>query len=60
MASKNPSRLSIRYLVDRPDKGTKLGPEHVAGRVQKKALEKWIGPGQQEKRVMVVVCGPEG
>ena len=54
------SRFSIRYLVDRPDKGAKSSSELVTGRVQKKTLEKWIGPGRQEKRMLVVVCGPDG
>ncbi|KAI5476382.1 phenylalanyl-tRNA synthetase alpha chain [Pseudohyphozyma bogoriensis] len=60
-AAKDPAKVTIQYLVDNLDPGTKKNPipGMVVGRVQLKLLKQWIGMGGATPRRLVVVCGPE-
>ncbi|GAA5918414.1 hypothetical protein JCM1841_003951 [Sporobolomyces salmonicolor] len=63
-AAQDPSKVSIKYLVDGLDPGTgksSLPRDSVLGMLDRKKLQEWIGKGgDKSKRRMVVVCGPEG
>ncbi|GAA5895802.1 hypothetical protein JCM5296_006671 [Sporobolomyces johnsonii] len=64
-AAQDPSKVSIKYLVDRLDPGTgksSLPKDSVLGIMDRKKLQDWIGKGgdTSTRRRMVVVCGPEG
>ncbi|GAA5981392.1 hypothetical protein JCM10908_004092 [Rhodotorula pacifica] len=61
--AQDPAHVSLHYLVDRPDAGSskkQVPPDLSVGFIERPKLEKAIGAKDQEKRRVVVVCGPEG
>ncbi|GAA5867904.1 hypothetical protein JCM3774_004716 [Rhodotorula dairenensis] len=62
LAAQDPAHVSLHYLVDRPEPGTltKPPPDMTVGLIDRSKLETAIGPKQDEKRRVVLVCGPEG
>lgn len=59
LVAQDPSKVSVRYLVDEPEQGEKLPSGLILGRSQTKTLNEWVGKGGNARRV-VVVCGPDG
>lgn len=64
LQARDSDHVAVHYLVDRPEAGTskkKQVPTDMAvGLLDRSKLESAIGQKQQDKRRVVVVCGPEG
>ncbi|GAA5955359.1 hypothetical protein JCM8115_001925 [Rhodotorula mucilaginosa] len=63
LKARDSDHVAVHYLVDRPEAGTskkQLPTDMAVGLIDRSKLESAIGQKQQDKRRVVVVCGPEG
>ena len=63
LKARDSNHVAVHYLVDRPEAGTskeQVPTDMAVGLINRSKLESAIGRRQQDKRRVVVVCGPEG